>query len=146
MILAFDSNGNLPPGIHQASWKEFVDRFGYNERRQWLLTGLRNALSNLKEAGCTIVYVNGSFITQKAEPRDFDGCWDWSGVDEDKVDPVLLTFSEERAAQKSKYGGELFPNCLEGVSELSFLAYFQRDKYTGEPKGIVQLEIGEIDD
>jgi hypothetical protein len=28
LIPDFDANGNLPPGIHRAEWKEFSKRFG----------------------------------------------------------------------------------------------------------------------
>lgn len=141
MIPDQQSNGNLQSGIHMASWQEFTNRFGYNDYRKTLLKGLKKALTNLREAGCLDVYINGSFITSKELPKDFDGCWNWGGVDEDKIDNVLLEFANERATQKKKYGGELFPNFIEGASQISFLEYFQRDKYTKEPKGIIQIDL-----
>lgn len=141
MIPESTSNGNLPSGIHNASWQEFVDRFGYNQYRLRLLKGLKEALLNLREAGCWTVYINGSFVTDKALPDDFDGCWEWDNVNENRIDPILLTFSYDRKAQKEKYSGELFPNFIEGASQMSFLEYFQRDKYTKETKGIIQLQL-----
>ena len=33
------------------------------------MAGLRAALENLKEAGCRIVYLNGSFVTNKGHPE-----------------------------------------------------------------------------
>ncbi len=141
MIPDAKSNGDLPPGIYMTSWQEFTNRFGYNIHRKKLLSGLKKALLNLKEAGCITIYINGSFITNKELPGDFDGCWSWEGVDEEKIDEVLLTFADERQAQKKKYGGELFPNFIEGASQISFLEYFQKDKYTKEPKGIIQIDL-----
>jgi hypothetical protein len=60
--------------------------------------------------------VNGSFVTAKEEPADFDACWDSQGVDLDALDPVLLDLSAGRASQKARFGGELFPNVVESQS------------------------------
>lgn len=143
IIPSFEPNGNLPPGIHQATWEEFVDRFGVNEIRQRLLDGLYQALTNLKAAGCQTAYINGSFVTTRATPADFDACWDSSGVDLKKVDPVLLDFSNDRAAQKAKYSGELFPNIKEAASNLYFVNFFQLDR-DNTAKGIVQIDLGTL--
>src|SRR5947209_15931952 len=75
VIPVFDSSGKLPPGIHTAAWKQIVARLGFTARRKQLLKGLREALGLLKFAGCRFVYVNGSFVTSKPEPADFDACW-----------------------------------------------------------------------
>ena len=52
--------------------------------------------------------VDGSFVTSKAVPGDFDGCWDHDGVDFDVLDPVLLDFEGHRETQKAKFEGEMF--------------------------------------
>ena len=143
MVPRFTEAGLLPPGVHWATWEEIAHRFGGNKRRQELLAGLREALNNLKGAGCQTVYVNGSFVTRKAEPGDFDGCWDEQGVNPDTLDPVLLTFDLGRATQKAKYLGELFPaTAVAGEGGTSFLDFFQTDKDTGEPKGIIAIDLG----
>lgn len=80
MLPEFDGNGNLPKGIHDGVWTEIVDRLGCNSHRSWLLTGLLNAPTNLREAGCRFVYIDGSFATSKKYPADFDVCWDIEGV------------------------------------------------------------------
>ncbi len=142
MLPAFNSDGNLPAGIHMAEWAEFTAKFGSTHRRQTLLMGLREALLNLRIAGCAAVYIDGSFVTAKPDPGDFDACWDITGVDPAVLDPVLLTFDNSRAAQKARYGGELFPAQLpEGLSGLTFLKFFQIDKSTGDPKGIVSIDL-----
>ena len=43
-------------------------------------------------AGCRRAYVDGSFVTAKEVPGDFDGCWEAEDVDPDALDPVLLDF------------------------------------------------------
>ena len=107
--------GRLPGGEHPAEWQELMERFGWNPRRRQLLA--------------------------KEEPADFDACWDTEGVDLDTLDPVLLDLSRGRAAQKARFGGELFPNVTEVQSGLVFLEFFQNERDTGR-KGIVVLSIG----
>jgi hypothetical protein len=58
-------------------------------------------------AGCRRVYIDGSFVTAKNGPNDFDACWEADGVNPDLLDPTLLTWRDHRAAQKAKFGGEL---------------------------------------
>jgi hypothetical protein len=140
MIPPFDAAGNLPPGLHAASWTELADRFGTTPHRRSLLDGLSAALEALRHAGCQRVFIDGSFVTTKEAPADFDGCWDVTGVDLEALDPVLLTFDQGRASQKAKYRGEFFPAQLtEGGSGTTFLEFFQTDRETGQPKGIVVL-------
>lgn len=144
MIPAFDDLGRLPPGVHVATWDEIAERFGGAPWRERLLWGLRDALRSLKEAGCSVAYIDGSFVTQKTVPGDFDACWDEGGVDPDVLDPVLLDFSNRRATQKAKFGGELFPRSgSANPSGTSFLSFFQIDKATGEPKGIIAINLKE---
>jgi hypothetical protein len=142
MLPDFDENGNLPPGVHEATWYEIVARFGRTDHRQQLLTGLRTALDSLKAAGCKRAYVDGSLITNKEVPNDFDGCWEPDGVDPERLDPVLLDFSAGRATQKAKFLGELFiaDTTVLGVGR-TFLEFFQQDKETGDPKGIIGIQL-----
>ena len=142
MIPPFDAKGLLPAGIHAADWPEFAARFGFSDRRRRLLGGLEAALRSLRDAGCTLAYVDGSFVTAKKEPGDFDACWGVAGVDPGLLDPVLLDFGDGRAAQKARYGGELFPAELpEGISGRTFLEFFQTDRDTGAAKGIVSIAL-----
>ena len=143
MIPANDVAGNLPPGIHWASWSEISARFGSTVWRRSLLAGLRAALTDLKAAGCKTVYLNGSFVTGKDVPGDFDGCWEPGGVDPDLLDPTLLDFDNKRKKQKARYLGELFISSMQadGVGN-TFLEFFQIDKYTGDPKGIIAIDLG----
>ena len=141
MLPPFDSDtGLLPVGEHAASWDEVVERFGWNERRRRLLDGLADALELLEAAGCRQVWLNGSFVTAKDEPGDFDACWDTDDVDLDEVDPVLLDLSAGRTAQKHRFGGEFFPNVTEAGSGLVFAEFFQNER-DGSRKGIVVMKL-----
>lgn len=146
MIPPFDSaNGNLPSGIHEATWDEVVSRYGTTPRRLRLLAGLKEALDALSAAGCQRVYIDGSFVTAKGDPADFDGCWEAAGVNPDLLDPVLLDFSRRREAQKARYGGELFlAHAPADRLGNRFVDFFQRDKVTGERKGIIAINLGAL--
>jgi hypothetical protein len=142
VIPSFDEFGNLPPGIHPARWDEIVERCTTNERREQLMGGLRTAIASLHAAGCTRVYLDGGFVTDKELPGDFDGCWDAGSVDPDLLDPVLLDFRDRRAAQRAKFGGELFPARLAAEpGGTTFLEFFQRDRLTRQRKGIIAIDL-----
>ncbi len=141
MVPEFVESGNLPDGIHDATWQEIIDRFGGNNHRRQLLTGLKKALRSLKNAGCQKVYIDGSFVTNKELPNDFDCCWEEIGVNGNLLDPVLLDFTNRRAAQKAKFLGELFPANGIGGNGKIFVDFFQQDKHTGELKGIVSIDL-----
>lgn len=142
MIPYFDTDGLLPVGIHETSWKEFDERFGYNSHRKRLLNGLWKALKAMKIAGCEAIFIDGSFVTAKEFPNDYDCCWDISGVQPHLLDIVFFDFSNFRAAQKAKYRGEFFPaQTVETTSGKVFLDFFQIDKDTGNQKGIVKINL-----
>ncbi len=132
----------LPPGVHQATLDEVERHFAYNGRRRRLFQGLRDAATNLAQAGCRALYLNGSFVTDKPIPEDFDACWDPQGVDRSKLDPVFSQFSNKRAAQKQKFGGEFFLSTTRADAQgRTFIDFFQIEKYTGESKGIVLINL-----
>ena len=61
------------------------------------------------------------------------------------LDPVLLTFDPGRVTQKAKYLGELFPAfAIASGDGFSFLEFFQTDKGTGRPKGIIAIGLGDL--
>lgn len=141
MIPPFDNGtGYLPPGVHKARWDEFALRFGFNRQRRRMLEGLLEALRNLRDAGCRVAIIDGSFVTRKPLPRDYDGIWEPGPVDVDLVDPVLLTFADRRAAMKAKYGGELFPASFLAAPGVLFREFFQLDR-DGRPKGTVRIDM-----
>ena len=141
MIPPLNDDGLLPPGIHWATWVEVEERYATSVWRRMLIDGARRATENLKQAGCKTLYLDGSFVTSKERPSDFDGCWDPDGVTWDQVDLVLRTFRNRRAAQKAKYHGELFISSGLADGGLTFLDFFQRDKDTGSPKGIIAIDL-----
>jgi len=142
MLPPFTATGSLPPGVHNASWDEFEKRFGGSPRREVLLQGLLEAATNLRAAGVRVLWLGGSFVTDKEEPNDWDGVWDPSNADLTKVDPVFIDQADLAAGryrQKTKYGGELLVG-IETATGMPFQLFFQLDK-NGDPKGIVRLDL-----
>ncbi len=129
----------LPPGIHNATLGEIEQRFAITERRMKLFRGFEEGVKSLQKAGCKAVLLDGSFVSNKTIPGDFDALWDPTNVDLKKIDPVLLEFSNGRKKQKSKYFGEFFPSSSKADGRRTFEEYFQIDKETGNPKGIIQV-------
>jgi hypothetical protein len=142
MIPPFEpATGNLPPGLHPTAWNELVARFGHTERRRELLDGLLEAARLLRQAGCQRLYLDGSFVTDKEVPGDYDGCWDSTGVDVTRIDRRPLTFDAGRATQKAAFRGELFIASSRATPQGTlFIDFFQRDR-DGRPKGIIVLEL-----
>ena len=87
--------------------------------------------------------LDGSFVSQKELPNDYDGVWNTNGVDPCRLDPILLDFSNGRAAMKSKYLGELFPSTAAAFPSVLYLDFFMKDR-NGVPKGVVQIDLGSL--
>ena len=140
-----DADGALPPGIHVATWEEVVARFGGTAHRAELLAGLLDVLHDLQQAVCRLIYLDGSFVTDKDVPGDYDLCWEMDNVDLSKLPPVLLDLRPPRAAQQARYRGDILPNVTEGSSGAPFVDFFQRNKVTGGVKGIVAINLEELE-
>ena len=143
MIPTPNAIGELPPGVHPATLTEIEAVFVTPPRRH-LFDGLRRTVQNLSAAGVRRVFIDGSFVTTKADPNDIDGCWEWTEeVHLDLLDPVLLDFTQARGAMREKYGVDFFlATWVEAGSGLTFLDFFQRNR-ADDPKGIVQLDLEE---
>lgn len=132
----------LPEGIHDAEWEEIVARFSFSFKRQQLIQGLHAACLNLHLAGVAHLYLDGSFVSNKKNPGDWDACFFAQGVNPLLLDPVLLDYKNERAAQKAKYKGETFlADGKSGTLGPPYLQFFQKNKRTGAPKGIVRIDL-----
>jgi hypothetical protein len=131
----------LPPGIHDSTILEVEMRYTTNITRKTLFDGFKQGAQALKNAGCRTIYLDGSFVSEKPYPGDYDVCWEPLGVDVSKLDPVFLDFSNKRQKQKLKYRGEFFPSNFKADGVLSFVEYFQKDKFTGKSKGIIRIQL-----
>lgn len=140
-IPKLQDNNELPPGEHLASLQEVEMVYGVStERRVSLMSGLLAAVTNFEAAGVNTIWVNGSFVTNKKEPNDIDGCWEYnSAVDINILDPIFLGSRNE---MKKKYGLDFFiANYVEAGSGLPFPKFFQKNR-DGSAKGIIVVKLG----
>lgn len=86
----------LPGGIHETTLPEVEEFFAFNPRRKLLFGGLVVGVEALSMAGCRKLYINGSFVTSKIEPGDFDVAWDPDGVNIKILNPVLIDSAPPR--------------------------------------------------
>jgi hypothetical protein len=147
MVFTFNDEGVLPKGIYEVTLGEFKKEFVYNERREAIFKGFCTLLDDLRAINCKTVYVDGSFVTDKEQPRDVDVCWDdnddinWELLDSDY--PIFFDMNPPREAQQLRYHADVFPaNTYEGGSGLLFREFFQQNKETGNAKGIIKINIG----
>ncbi len=131
----------LPPGEHLATLQEVKQTLAFNPHRLNLFNGLVNAANLLARSGCKYLYLDGSYVTEKDMPGDFDACWSIEQVDFNIVDPIFLDLSNGTTAQKARFGGELFLNCTERASGKLFKDFFKNEKHTNQEKGIIVIDL-----
>jgi hypothetical protein len=121
---------------------EFKRIFAWNARRRFLFGGLERAMGSLRYAGCRAILVDGSFVTAKEHPGDWDAAFDPVGVMADRLDPILIKHDDGRRAMRAKYLGDLFPWTALASSTTGslFRQFFQKDR-DGVPKGIIQIQL-----
>jgi uncharacterized protein DUF6932 len=135
----------LPPGIHAATFSEVQVTFAVNTRRREIFEGLLDGAGRLRCAGCVKLFLDGSYVSAKPIPGDYDACWDPAGVDEKRLDPVFRDFTKKREAQKKRFLGEFFPSTMFNTSKQTFVELFQKEKFTGRPKGILMIVLSSKD-
>ncbi|PZO55810.1 MAG: hypothetical protein DCF16_01685 [Alphaproteobacteria bacterium] len=99
-----------------------------------------------RDAGAPTLYLDGSFVTAKRDPSDYDCCYYAGHVDPDRIDPVLLDI-DNAPAMKKAYKGEFYS----ALSEIkrpdfvgTFISFFRRDKDTHAQRGIVALDLASL--
>lgn len=147
-IPTLTTGGELPPGIHMATLEEVDAIFGTaNERRQMLMKGLKKALALLEKGNVSKVFIDGSFVSDKDEPNDIDGCWSTISADASKLDSRFWDFKDEvdfqnkRLSLKQEFGIDFFiAEISEGDSGRPFPEFFQTNR-DGGAKGIIEVRL-----
>lgn len=141
-IPEFDGNGNLPPGFHRTTMENIRNKLTWSEKRKQLFAGLEEAIQNLRDAGVSQIYIDGSFATRKDEPNDIDGCWvPNTRIRMDLLDNVFLDMTNSNWKMKEKYGIDFgIAGVSKGiVSTQPLVECFERDE-DGNGKGVLLLE------
>lgn len=137
MIPRFKKEGYLPQGIYKATLDEIRQRFGISsERRKELFECIISVAELLRKHKNNIerFLLDGSFVTTKESPEDFD---------------CILVIKEafdfkSPEASKLKFSKELFNGHIvfimeKDIKELNqFIGFFGHDR-DGIPKGLVEV-------
>lgn len=140
MLPPLNENGDLPPGVHVADWKEIEQRFGTGSEARRLAFGRLKHLHELavRTGELGNLYVFGSFVSATPEPRDVDVVLVMSRRFrlEDCVWESRALFSH--TAAQARYGATVFW-FREGAMPTELLRAWQL-KRDGTLRGI--LEVG----
>lgn len=91
-----------------------------------------------------VILVDGSFVTAKETPGDWDAAFDPVGVIAARLDPILIKHDDGRRAMRAKYLGDLFPWTASAASGGPlYKQFFQKDR-DGVAKGIVEIQLQAI--
>lgn len=134
----------LSPGLHWVGIRDFRDAFVYNYHRTWRFEGFVKACIELRQAGCSRVFVGGSFITSKEFPSDYDACWDPVGVLAAGLSPLLYD-QQLRSDQIKTYRGEWFISKQGNGPESAMYEFLSKDKDTGIERGMVGIKLKSIE-
>lgn len=142
MIPDFRDDGYFPEGLHFATEAEATFRFGANtRRRQRLALRLRRWIELARAISAHRLFVDGSFVTSKAEPNDVDAViW----LPDDFVERVSngnLEALELETMLLTRHPEEIFAaEDRRGWND--WLEFFSRTRETdGRRKGVVEIEL-----
>ena len=147
MIPEFNAYGELPEGTHDATLDEIEARYAITAHRETLFECFSDWVDHMRSAGCHTFHLDGSYITNKDHPDDYDALWDTRGVDTSLIHPCLLAYPKDRDAIKDRFGGDIFPDHAIPEGSISFyLDRFQRETREDVPrrKGIIRVRFGDI--
>lgn len=72
MLPPFATSGRLPPGKHEATVPDFIDKFCSNNERKRYLGAFLALVQFATNAGAQDLLIGGSFVSSKPEPNDLD--------------------------------------------------------------------------
>jgi hypothetical protein len=145
----FEDSGYLPSGEWEADWDEVEERFAYNYRRREIFVGLKHVVDQLRAHGVSIVWLDGSFATDKIRPGDADVVYQ---VDPSSDDSDWADVGPSRRAHMKKYhrvdlwrfpGWQNSKNttaALGASSRITIKEFFESDA-DGNPRGLVRLRM-----
>lgn len=138
-----NEHGHLPPGIHDSTLDELTERFDQSPRRRELIANLSRYLDELwKWPLAQAILVDGSFVTDIAEPNDIDlvlvlrDDYDLT----QSVSPFEYNLRSRRRVQRT-FGLDLFVVRPNSVDYDRFVNFFSQVRnHPGQIKGIVRVQ------
>lgn len=148
MLPPFRADGWLPEGHHRASWEEIDAVFGgeAGSQRAQVFSRLRQWREAARAAGLGgLLILDGSFISQKADPGDFDAIFVYD-------EPAAARLAQSADARdlisysrcKERFAADIFTYSATSVRDFPAFCRtdgFDRDQRTQEPKGVVEVPL-----
>ena len=131
----------LPPGGHDCTWEELVERFSMGGERQRLCRELRLLLERAKRCGFLRVAIGGSFPTSKPDPSDLDLLFlTPTGMSKASVSPECAKLMNGTSS-KLLYGHDL-GYCEDEPETVQRLIHgYGFDWRTGKDRGMLILDL-----
>jgi hypothetical protein len=147
MLPDFESDGNLPAGIHRASLTDIEKRFARfmgSDRRIRLFSKLKQLMEIARFSGIVQrVIIGGSFVTAKSVPNDVDAVI----VIAKDVDIETLVqhqyIATDRDALRRVLKGDDFDVIVvrEGTKRMQTIIEFFQSNRDNKPVGVVEVEL-----
>jgi hypothetical protein len=143
----FNSDGDLPAGLHSATVTEIERRFGrfmISDRRVGLFEKFKQMAGMAKTSGIVEkIIIGGSFVTAKPEPHDIVGVIVLSkDVDFDTLTPSQYVIADRDALRRVLRGGDLDVIVVRESSQRmqTAIEFFQTNRDNKEV-GIVEVKL-----
>jgi hypothetical protein len=139
----FNASGDLPTGIHRATFNEMIQRFGSaGGQRKVCTLRLSHVYELAKRTGHLQQFVIfGSYVTAQPNPNDIDLVLVMDDAFRLEECPVESRALFDHAVAQARYGASVFwlrPGLLIGESLGDFIHYWQV-KRDGSRRGIVEV-------
>lgn len=134
----------LPEGIWETELEEIEQRLLFSGKRIELFDGLKQCLIDLKEVGCKVVFIDGSFVTSKLDPEDVDVAYSpYDGFSWDKLNELHPVFLKNREERKRKYNCDIFDAYSEADNKQTiFRDFYQKiEGIKNIKKGILKINL-----
>jgi uncharacterized protein DUF6932 len=143
----FDIDGDLPPGIHHATFDELerrLSRFVISDRRINLFTSLKQLMAMARGSGIVHrLVIGGSFVTSKAEPNDIDIVIVLSNdLEFDALTPSQYAVTDRSALRSVLKTGALDVTTVRsGTSQMDLVLEFFQCKRDNKQVGVVEVKL-----
>jgi predicted nucleotidyltransferase len=142
VLTAFNEEGDLTPGVHRATLREVLERFGQGSVQRCAVAERLNRLHQqvVGTGQLARFVVFGSFVTSKAEPNDVDVLL----LMEDTFDLAAVTGEAALVFQhleaEAHFGASVFWTKRSGAlgGEQAMIEYWQARREGGQ-RGIVEI-------
>ncbi len=142
LIPAFREDGYLPEGLYGASEEEVIVRFGQSTlRRAYLMGRLRHWLELARAVRTRRFFINGSFVTDKAEPGDVDAVVWLPDNFQEQVNVGSPEAIELQTMLRTREPKELFPAHSQEMWEDWVEFFSQTREADGRRKGVVEVRL-----